>query len=407
MEQTRSCNRLCLSSDLLLLTVLLKIIELILLNTESSVSAFLVKGGPSLKSSPRYRKREKGMGVPTSGNTIGSGSAISSNYDSLESKESLFPQPELSAKNKRVYEGKNVMLTGASSGLGTALALHLSTCNVHHLLLSGRNVVALREVAQQCEKLAAASSYFNKPLSTALQTKVHVLPCDLADLKAVQDMADQALMLTSSEVDILIHCGGISSRSKFIDTSIDVDELLMKVNFLSGAALAKKFVPGMISQGGGKIIWISSVQGKVGIPLRTSYAASKFAVQGYCESLRSELANTGVSVHIISPGYIRTSLSQNAMLGSLGQTYQKMDETTAQGADPLKVSSTILLSVARGRADVIVAASITARIAIWLRFLFPSLLRSMLVKRFLKSQENYQQTGSSSGITAKNNKKLE
>jgi dehydrogenase/reductase SDR family protein 7B len=410
VRQIRSCNRnrRCLSSDFLLLTVLFKVIELIIiLKTGSSVSAFLVRGGPSLNSSPGYLKRQRGMGCSTSGNTSGSGSSNSVNYDSSKSKDFLFPQPELSANSKMVYEGKNIMLTGASSGLGAAMALHLSTCNVHHLLLSGRNMVALREVAQQCEKLAAATSYFNKPLPTVVQTKVHILPCDLADLKAVQEMADLALTLTSSAVDILINCGGISSRSKFLDTSIDVDELLMKVNFLSGAALAKKLVPGMISQGGGKIIWISSIQGKLGIPLRTSYAASKFAVQGYCESLRSELTSTGVSVHIISPGYIRTSLSQNAMLGSLGQTYQKMDETTAQGADPLKVSSTILVSVARGQADVIVAASFTARIAIWLRFFFPSLLRSMLVKRFLKSQQNKQQIDSISNININKYKKSE
>jgi hypothetical protein len=95
------------------------------------------------------------------------------------------------------------------------------------------------------------------------------------------------------------------------------------------------------------------------------------------------------------------------MLGSLGQTYQKIDETTAQGADPLKVSSTILASVARGQADVIVAATFTARIAIWLRFFFPSLLRSMLVKRFLKSQQKQQQIDSRSSININKYKKLE
>mmetsp|Transcript_28139 Transcript_28139/g.40289 ORF Transcript_28139/g.40289 Transcript_28139/m.40289 type:complete len:364 (-) Transcript_28139:374-1465(-) len=298
-----------------------------------------------------------------------------------QSEEFPFPQPPLSARIKRVYEGKSVFITGASSGLGAALALHLSTCNTSHLFLSGRNEIALQNVAQQCENLATTEAYFNKPKT---QTKVHVIPCDLADLKSVQQMAEIALSI--HDVDILIHCGGISSRSKFVDTSIDVDELLIKVNYLSGAVLAKNFVPGMIQKQEGKIIWISSVQGKVGIPNRTSYAASKFAVQGYCDSLRSELSSSGVSVHVVSPGYIRTSLSKNAMMGTLGQTYQKMDEATAQGADPSQVAFTVLNSIAKGKTDLIVAATASARIAIWLRFVFPSLLERILLKRFVKSQ---------------------
>lgn len=68
----------------------------------------------------------------------------------------------------------------------------------------------------------------------------------------------------------------------------------------------------------------------VGTPYRTSYAASKFAVQGYCESLRSELASSNVSVHIVSPGYIKTQLSLSAVMGD-GSAYSKMDETTANG----------------------------------------------------------------------------
>ena len=90
----------------------------------------------------------------------------------------------------------------------------------------------------------------------------------------------------------------------------------MQVNFLSGAALAKAVVPGMVQKGLGAIIWIGSVQGLLGIPQRTSYAASKFAVQGYCEALRGELASSGVTVHVASPGYIRTNLSRSAVGGS-------------------------------------------------------------------------------------------
>ena len=123
----------------------------------------------------------------------------------------------------------------------------------------------------------------------------------------------------------------------------------------------------------------------VGIPNRTSYAASKFAVQGYCEALRAELASDGITVHVASPGYIRTNLSNAAITGD-GSLYGKTDDTTANGSDPDLVAVEILDGVAEGKADMIVAASVSARLAIWLRFLAPSLLQSLLVKRFDKSR---------------------
>lgn len=124
----------------------------------------------------------------------------------------------------------------------------------------------------------------------------------------------------------------------------------------------------------------------MGVPNRTSYAASKFAVQGYCEALRAELASGGVTVHVASPGYIRTNLSRSAIQGN-GTLYGKMDETTANGADPNEVAVEILDGVAEGKSDIVVAASISARVAIWLRFLAPSLLEKLLVKRFDSSQK--------------------
>eukprot|EP00536_Pseudo-nitzschia_multiseries_P005876 jgi/Psemu1/303697/fgenesh1_kg.119_\ len=143
----------------------------------------------------------------------------------------------------------------------------------------------------------------------------------------------------------------------------------------------------MIESGsGGRILWISSVQGLMGIPSRTSYAASKFAVQGYCEALRAEVASSGVTVHCVSPGYIRTNLSRSAVTGD-GSAYGEMDTTTANGADPLDVAVEILdRSVAGEEADFVVAATASAKIAIWLRALAPGVLRKLLVQRFDKAK---------------------
>ena len=270
------------------------------------------------------------------------------------------------------FAGKNVLLTGASSGLGRSFALKLARCGVKTLILSARKEKELQQVAEECKSSSAA-------------LEVKIILGDLADKASVKKLSMEALAFCPT-IDVLINNGGISSRSNFVDTSIDVDERLMQVNFLSGAALAKAVVPGMVQKGQGAIIWIGSVQGLLGIPQRTSYAASKFAVQGYCEALRGELASSGVTVHVASPGYIRTNLSRSAVTGD-GNTYGKMDATTEAGADPDDVAVTILDSVTNGKMDFTVASGFSATVAIYLRLLCPSLLRSMLVKRFDKAQK--------------------
>eukprot|EP00980_Cylindrotheca_fusiformis_P025354 scaffold13505_cov69-Cylindrotheca_fusiformis.AAC.2 len=278
---------------------------------------------------------------------------------------------ECSDITKSEFAGKSVLLTGASGGLGKAFATSLASCQVDKLILSGRKKDALDAVAKECQALAP-------------NAMIHVILCDLTDRDSVTKLGLEAQSRCGT-IEVLINNGGISSRSSFLKTSLDVDERLMQVNFFAGAALAKILVPKMVSNhGGGKIIWISSVQGLLGIPSRTSYAASKFAVQGYCEGLRAELAGDNVTVHVASPGYIRTGLSLAALTGD-GRAHGQMDETTAKGADPIEVAIEILDNVAKGKGDFVVAADLSARAGIWLRLLCPSLLQKMLVKRFQKS----------------------
>jgi len=277
------------------------------------------------------------------------------------------------------FKGKNVILTGASGGLGKAMAIQFAKCHVKTLILSGRDSDALKGVQTACEEILQ-----NEEAKEKISSNVHVIKCDLSNSESVSDLATESLRLCENDVHVLVNNGGTSSRSSFLETKIEVDELVMKINFVSGAALAKKIVPGMVENGNGQIIWISSVQGLLGTPFRTSYAASKFAVQGYCEALRSELTSSGVSVHVVSPGYISTNLSKSAICGD-GSKYGITDETTAKGADPNDVAIQILHSVSRGKSDLIVAATFSAKVALWIKFFAPSFLQKLLVKRFEKA----------------------
>ena len=287
--------------------------------------------------------------------------------------------PSVSQQTRDSLEGKSVLLTGASGGLGAQMAIQIAHyCKPKALILSGRKEAALQKIAEECKS----------GLTTGDNDVVRIVTADLSNKESVLALGESALSICDQAVDVLINCGGVSSRSDFLDTKLEVDEKVMQINFFAGAALAKAFVPGMVKSGnGGKIIWISSVQGLMGIPSRTSYAASKFAVQGYCEAMRAELATSDVTVHCVSPGYIRTNLSMSAVTGD-GSAHGEMDETTANGADPRDVAVEILdTAVAKGKADFVVAATPSAKVAIWLRLLFPQVLQNLLVKRFEKAKK--------------------
>ncbi|KAG7358314.1 2-deoxy-D-gluconate 3-dehydrogenase [Nitzschia inconspicua] len=293
----------------------------------------------------------------------------------------------VSEQTRDAFRGKTVLLTGASGGLGAQLALQLASCGVKTLVLSGRKQEALEPIAKQCQEVEM-NSVTSASTSTTTTTTILCLTCDLSDKESVSKLGQDVLKACDNAVDVLIHCGGVSSRSNFVDTAFEIDETVMQINFLSGVSLCHALVPGMMQNNGrgGRVIWISSVQGLVGIPSRTSYAASKFAVQGYCEALRAEVASSNVTVHCVSPGYIRTNLSKSALTGD-GTAHGKMDVTTENGADPQDVAVEILDKVAKGRNDFIVAATPSAKAAIWLRLLCPGLLQTLLVKRFEKSQK--------------------
>jgi dehydrogenase/reductase SDR family protein 7B len=318
------------------------------------------------------------IAVPYCCHSLSSSPPVAQQKHDLRGKNKMLV--EVSPLTKATFRDKSVLLTGATGGLGVQLALQLAKCQVKTLILSGRSEKALENVKDMCNDITQDNN--NGIID------IQLVPCDLSDRESVINLGQKSLSLCDGQiVDVLINCGGVSSRSNFIDTKLEIDEKVMQINFFAGAALTKAVVPGMVASGnGGKIIWISSVQGLVGIPSRTSYAASKFAVQGYCEALRAEVADKGITVHCISPGYIRTNLSKSALTGD-GTAHGQMDKTTANGAEPNEVAVTILDKVAKGNIDFIVAATTSAKAAIWMRLLCPGILQKLLVKRFKKSEQ--------------------
>jgi dehydrogenase/reductase SDR family protein 7B len=201
---------------------------------------------------------------------------------------------------------------------------------------------------------------------------------DLSEQKSIEKGAQDALSCFG-RVDMLINNAGVSSRSLAIETTIDVERYIMEVNYFGPVALTKALLPSMMSQKSGHIVNVSSVQGLVGIPLRTSYSASKHSLQGYFDALRNEVSPHGISVTVVSPGYIRTNLSRNALQGD-GTSHGVLDDTTAKGMSPESVAMAILDAVTHQDRDVVIG-SLSSRVAVWLNFFCPSVLDWILLKR--------------------------
>jgi dehydrogenase/reductase SDR family protein 7B len=154
----------------------------------------------------------------------------------------------------------------------------------------------------------------------------------------------------------------------------------MSVNFFGPVALTKAIAKDMFARNtGGAIAVVSSVQGKLGLPLRTSYASSKHALQGYFDSLRGELMVHDISVSVISPGYINTHLSENAVTAT-GEKYGVTDETTKNGMTPSLAAHMSLLAIANKVPDLVMADGKTMA-AILGKTQFPQLLAIFMNSR--------------------------
>lgn len=243
------------------------------------------------------------------------------------------------------FAGEVAWITGASSGIGAAMARALAAEGAH-VILSGLNAEALNEVAAECAKGNA----------TAL-----VLPFEATDHPAGLAAAEQAWAWAeerSGGIDILFNNAGISQRSLAVDTDFAVYERIVAVDLLAPIALTQALIGRMVARAaqgkGGRIAMVSSVAGKVGVPLRTAYSAAKFGLIGYANALRSEVTGAGLQVHVIAPGSVRTNVSRNA-LNADGSRRGVSDKGIDGGMDPDVAVAQMIAEMAAGKREIIVA----------------------------------------------------
>jgi dehydrogenase/reductase SDR family protein 7B len=237
-----------------------------------------------------------------------------------------------------MYQDHVFWITGASSGIGAAFARQLAKQGAY-LILSGRNVDALGAVAAKCGV-----------------ARCLVLPFETTDYDAIPALVDQAWGWRG-QIDGLINNAGISQRSLALETAFPVYQKVVDVDLLAPIALTQEVLPRMVARKSGRLVFISSVAGKVGSPMRTAYSAAKHGLIGYADALRVETAALGLQVHVIAPGSIRTDVSRNAIVAD-GSRRGVSDDAIENGMDPDKAAKRMLRAMARGDREIIIAKGV-------------------------------------------------
>jgi dehydrogenase/reductase SDR family member 7B len=239
-----------------------------------------------------------------------------------------------------MFNGRCWWVTGASSGIGEALARALAGKGAS-VILSGRNVPALQAVAKDC--------------ADAL-----VLPFEATDFPGIPEIAERA-WAWKGRVDGLVNNAGISQRSLAADTDFSVYEKMIAVDLLGPIALTQALLPGMVKAGGGRIVAIASVAGLVGAPLRSAYCAAKHGLVGYHDAVRAENEHLGIQVHVIAPGSVRTNVSRNA-LNADGSRRGVSDSVIDNGLPPEEAARAILEAVEAGKRELVLATGMEREI---------------------------------------------
>lgn len=257
------------------------------------------------------------------------------------------------------FAGKRIWITGASAGIGEGLALAFAREGAE-LILSARREEELERVRLAC----------------ADPDKAKVVPLDLADGDGLVDRAAE-VWSEYGPVDYVVHNGGISQRSLVRETDIAVDRKLMEVNFFGAVALTKGLLPQMMERGAGHFVVITSVTGKVGTKLRSGYSASKHALHGFFDALRAEEFDRGIRVTLACPGFVRTDVSRNALVGD-GSAHNEMDSAQEAGMSTDKAARIILKAVAAEKNEVYLGGKEV--MAIYLQRLSPGLASKVMRK---------------------------
>ena len=263
------------------------------------------------------------------------------------------------------FDNKVILISGASSGIGKALA--------EQLLAQGARVGVC---ARNREKLQQA-------FPGADSEKLLVQQADVS-LAADCEAFVQSALQRWGKIDGVINNAGISMRALFEDLDTQVLHELMNINFWGTVYLTKAALPHLRTQKG-IIVGVSSIAGYRGLPARTGYSASKFAMQGFLEALRTELLHTGTHVMWVSPGFTASNIRNTALNASgNAQTETPLKEEKLMSAE--LCAQHILNAMNRRKRTLVLTGQ--GKMAVWLNKLIPAFVDKQVYKLFLKEPDS-------------------
>lgn len=254
---------------------------------------------------------------------------------------------------------KIIWITGASSGIGEALAYELSKHSCK-LVLSARNEEELIRVKSKCVQ----------------PDMVSIVTLDLAKIDEAETTVEKAIAAFGN-IDVLINNAGISQRSLIINTKMDVYQRLVDINYLGTIALTKALLPYFIRQQHGHFVTVTSLMGKFGSPVRSGYCGAKHALHGFFDVLRMEHEKDGIAVTMICPGFVQTNIAKNALVGD-GNIQGKEDNATAQGMPTQVFAKKMIAAINQRKFEVYIGGK--EIVGVYVKRFFPKLLHRMVLK---------------------------
>jgi dehydrogenase/reductase SDR family protein 7B len=264
-------------------------------------------------------------------------------------------------------KNKVVIITGASSGIGEACAYAFARQGAK-VVLAARSIDKLNHVKQQCEALGAQTL---------------LVKCDVSLEEDCKELINQTVAQFKT-IDILINNAGISMRALFADLDLAVLNQVMDINFWGTVYCTKYALPYLLAQKG-SVIGISSVAGFKGLPGRTGYSASKFAMEGFMESLRIENLKTGLHVGVMRPGYTASNI-RNAALNkdAKSQAESPFDESKLMSAEA--VADYILNMIKTKKAEQVL--TLQGKLSFLLQKFVPRILDKLVYNTIAKEKDS-------------------
>ncbi|MBX7206086.1 MAG: SDR family oxidoreductase [Bacteroidia bacterium] len=262
---------------------------------------------------------------------------------------------------------KVIIITGASSGIGEACALHLASHQCK-LVLAARSIDKLKAVAQACKAKGA---------------EVITVSCDVAKEEDCKQLVEESIRAFGT-IHVLLNNAGISMRAVFEQTDLQVIRQVMDINFWGTVYCTKYALPYILKEKG-SVVGVSSIAGYKGLPGRTGYSASKFAMQGFLEALRTENMKKGLHVLIACPGYTASNI-RNTALNNVGKSQSETPLDESKLMQPEEVAAYIIQAVIKRKRTLILTTQ--GKLAVWLNKFFPAFTDRMVYKTISKEPDS-------------------